>query len=211
MLTQEDITWLTDKGFIVQPARAKEKLASLEDFSQNKFMYLENNRFLKTEFIKFPDERRQISLNDEVFEIFGKTCWDFFAINAKNEGVYLISTQEEFPLICQINENLDNFISIYYYFLMSMYQIIAEQKSLVFTDEKTYTRDTDRLYSKVSTHFCQTVKPLDAFAFPDEETPSFWRMVHDMMLEADLAFTFYNVSLLDYMQTGRFGQNAIDD
>lgn len=203
ILTEEDIIWLTEKGFEIQPPRAKEKLLAMEDFAQNPFLFLENNRFLKSEFVKFPDEQRQANFQNQTYEIFGKSYKGFFALSTENQGVYLISMNTAFPLIHQINENIRKFTMIYHYFLMSMYQIIAETRNIDFKNEKTYPSEMEKICDKICKNFRKKAKKWDKFAFQKGEA-SFWRMVYHQMLEADLAFTLYNVSLLDYMTTGRF-------
>lgn len=207
MFDNEDIVFLEKHSFSIEAPNPPTQLKNLVALAGNQFLFLENNRFINSQFIKFPDEQRGLHHSTGRYHCFGKAyCHQYFLIGESDETVYWITTSKNTLIFCQINENIKNFVSTYHYFLMSMYQIIAERCLMVEEDDDSYEAKIDRIYRRIANNFRRKVMNFEDFAFPKGKTQSsFWIDLYNMMLEAELAFHLPNVSLFDYIETKRFG------
>lgn len=212
MFNDHDLAFFEKYQISVSPEFPKEKLGGLENMANNPFLYLErNDRFLKCEFIKFPDEQRQLTYQGKHYFCFGKDAHNctYFTIGQgdgvvyefrKNEVVNEARTNEnDYLVIFPTNNNIANFTTSYHYFLMAIYQLLTQIRQIKYNN-----CDDMAIYEKIAEEFKENIQKFDTYAFADDNHWSYWGMVYNMLLEADLAFYLPSVSLMDYMNTERF-------
>lgn len=205
MFSDNDFNGLIKHQVIIEPALLKQSLDNVHAIIQNPFLYLEkNNRFLGTKFIQFPDEQRPLIYRSKRYLCFGKEDYShrYFATGDDNLVYEFFIDYNDTLTVHAINANMANFTSSYYYFMMAIYQVIAEVKQLIFKNEDEYIQKSVPLFEKIADEFKNRIQALDNYAFANETT--YWQMLYDMLIEADLAFYLRSVSLMDYIETGRF-------
>lgn len=207
MLTDNDLQFFAKYQINVAPENPKQRLANLEDLANNPFLYLRSEkRFLDIEFIKFPDEQRLLTYQDKPYLCFGKSNYSqcYFAIGETDNIIYQFYADDDKLFVCPINENIAYFSKCLNYFLATIYGLIAD------TIANTQQTDIYEIYEQKAGEFQQKIQAFDKYAFADDETfiYSYWQVLSSMLIEADLAFYLPSVSLLDYMQTERFGNHS---
>lgn len=213
MLNDADFNFFEKYQVTVAPELPKENLDSLENIVHNPFLYLErNDRFLKCEFIRFPDEQRQLTYQDKHYFCFGKDAHNdtYFVIGQDDGVVYEFrkdvvigeaNKPNEYLVILPTNNNIANFATSYHYFLMAIYQLLAQIRATKFDDYD----DEVAIYEKIADEFKENIQKIDNYAFADyDDNCTYWGMVYNMLVEADLAFYLPSVSLFDYMNTERY-------
>lgn len=206
MLTDNDLQFFAKYQIDVAPENPKQRLANLEDLADNPFLYLRSQkRFLDIEFIKFPDEQRLLTYQDKPYLWFGKSNYSqcYFAIGETDNIVYQFYADDDTLFVCPINENVTHFAKCLNYFLATIYGLIAD------TIINAQQIDIYEVYEKKADEFQHKIQSFDKYAFADDETfiYSYWQVLYNMLIEADLAFYLPSVSLLDYMESGRFGHH----
>lgn len=206
MFNDHDLAFFEKYQISVSPEFPKEKLGGLENMANNPFLYLErNDRFLKCEFIKFPDEQRLLTYQDKPYLWFGKSNYSqcYFAIGETDNIVYQFYADDDTLFVCPINENVTHFAKCLNYFLATIYGLIAD------TIINAQQIDIYEVYEKKADEFQHKIQSFDKYAFADDETfiYSYWQVLYNMLIEADLAFYLPSVSLFDYMETERFGHH----
>lgn len=203
MFDENDLAFFDKYQIVVAPALPIQALNDLKELANNPFLYLEQNeRFLKNEFIKFPDEQRQLTYQDKHYLCFGKNAYEgiYFVIGQDDKIVYELCVNEDGVLIiCPTNNHIANFTASHHYFLMAIHQLIAKTRQ---SKIENYD-DEMAIYEQIANEFRANIEQFDDYAFADNQK-SYWGMVYEMLAEADLAFYLPSVSLMEYMQTKRF-------
>lgn len=207
MLTNNDLQFFAKYQISVALENPKQRLANLEDLADNPFLYLRSQkRFLDIEFIKFPDEQRHLTYQDKHYLLFGKSDYSkcYFAIGETDNIVYQFYADDDKLFVCPINDNIAHFAKCFNYFLATIYGLIAD------TMTNAQQIDIYEVYEQKAGEFQQKIQSFDKYAFADDELfiYSYWQVLYNMLTEADLAFYLPSVSLLDYMESGRFGHHS---
>ena len=200
MFSDNDLQFFNKHQITVAPPTPKQKLEDLYDIAHNPFLYLESRqRFLGIIFVKFPDEVRQLTYQDNHYLCFGKEDYNrsYFTIGEMDNLIYQIYEADDKLIILPINQNIKNFVCSYYYFFATIYELIAIDQLNV------HDSDDCELYEQKADEFRQKIVAFDGYAFLDNEYCTYWQMLYEMLIDADLAFYLPSVSLMDYMNTGR--------
>lgn len=134
---------LNDNGFkffkkhriAAEPPNPKQKLSDLAEFAKNPFAYLESRqRFVNVEFIKFPDEQRHLTHQDNHYLCLGKSNYNkcYFVMGELDHVVYQFYCDDR-VFVRPINKTIANFIASYHCFLATIYELIAKKHSFVLT------------------------------------------------------------------------------
>lgn len=211
MLTNDDLEFFAKHHISVAPPSPKQKLGDVKELTNNPFLYFESyKRFLGIEFIKFPDEQRCLTHQDKTYLCFGKSDYDrcYFAIGEIDKVIYqLCSDDDDKFFVFPINENINNFASSFNYFLSTIYGLIADRGLIGVNGDDDYLQKITPLFKAIAENFKQKIQSFDNYAFADNEIHTYWNVLYHMLIEADLTFYLPSVSLMDYMKTGRFGND----
>lgn len=210
MFNDNDFKFFEKHRITVAPQNPKQKLSDLAEFAKNPFAYLEiRQRFLNVEFIKFPDEQRRLTHQNNHYLCFGKSNYNkcYFVIGELDNIVYQFYCDDDCKFFVRpINETIANFTASDHYFLATIYELIAERIFIHSDNDDDYRQKISLLCEEKAEKFKQKIQSIDYYAFLNNEQGinSYWQVLYEMLKEADLAFYLRSVSLTDYIETGRF-------